>query len=394
VWVDIDAGKGLGPEQLKAIAQRVYNAVEGMPEVQQPSLAFSGGSGYYVKGQLNRRRPTNRMRERLRETLGPLTERENITFSSPGEKEIRLDLSTLHPKGSIRAPYSLNSETGLVSLPIPIGTLAKFYANQQATPAAVVEKLRYFAPGIPANKQVRTLPTSAKSKHWTLAVQEHKAKRAGKHWDLRLVDPSTGHAHSWAVPKSHFPDAGGRPLLAVQTPTHTADYALNFGLGKPKTIGKGYGQGTVEIKHKEPVRVLSSSPEQVKFERTVDGKTEKYVLFKTKDTSWLLRNTTDMKKTAKQIAMEVLTKIGMDSHPSSVPLLSQRSRLKVENQDDKIPAGTLARFLAEMPEPEKREDTAKSQGNTAESRLNRKVTWDTVTELPSSTSGSPIIGQY
>ena len=394
VWVDIDAGKGLGPEQLKAITQRVYNAVEKMPEVQTPSLAFSGGSGYYVKGQLNRRKSTSYMRERLRETLRPLTERENVTFGPPGEKEIRLDLSTLHPKGSIRAPYSLNSETGLVSLPIPIGTLAKFKANQQATPAAVVEKLRYFAPGVPAARKIQSIPTTEKSKHWTLAVQEHKAKRAGKHWDLRLVDPSTGYAHSWAIPRSRFPEAGKPPLLAVQTPTHTADYALNFGLNKRETIGKGYGQGTVEIKHKEPVKVLSSGPERVKFERIANGKTEKYVLFRTRDTSWLLRNMTkegsDMNAFSNGY-QNILTKLGV---APDVPLLSQRSRMKIESQDDRLPAGALAKFLDDMPEPVKRDESAQSRGNSTEARLNQKVTWEGATELPTGTTGSPIMGQF
>jgi hypothetical protein len=148
-----------------------------------------------------------------------------------------------------------------------------------------------FAPGIPQSRKTYPLP-DIQNKTWTMSVQEHLARKAGPHWDLRMVDPHTGFAHSWAIPKRTFPERGKKPVLAVQTPTHTSHYALTFGEGKPRHIGKGYGAGSVEIKHKEPIKVLSVGADRVKFQR--DGG-ESYTLFRTKEDKWLLRNSTEKK---------------------------------------------------------------------------------------------------
>lgn len=55
-----------------------------------------------------------------------------------------------------------------------------------------------------------------------LVIQEHDAKRAGKHYDLRIhLD---GRAVSFAVPKARLPEIGER-LLAVRTPDHIEEYS-------------------------------------------------------------------------------------------------------------------------------------------------------------------------
>lgn len=53
---------------------------------------------------------------------------------------------------------------------------------------------------------------------WTGNIQSHKAKRAGPHFDLRLNDPKTSHAYSWAVRNLPAP---GEKTLAIEQPTHT-----------------------------------------------------------------------------------------------------------------------------------------------------------------------------
>ena len=115
-----------------------------------------------------------------------------------------------------------------------------------------------FAPGIPADRKTHDLPTT-KAK-WRLAVQLHKANKAGPHWDLRLVDPESGHAHSWAVPKREWPTAKKRLRLAIMQPTHTADYSTWQG-----TIPEGtYGAGDVELLRDEETDV-DVSPDVVRF---------------------------------------------------------------------------------------------------------------------------------
>lgn len=111
-----------------------------------------------------------------------------------------------------------------------------------------------FAPGIPAGRPRHALPVIDQRTSWRLAVQEHHADRAGHHYDFRLVDPKTGHAHSWALPKARLPNPG-EMVLAVPQPTHTAEYATTFGKRRPQTIEAGYGKGTVSMKVLEEVDV-------------------------------------------------------------------------------------------------------------------------------------------
>lgn len=136
-----------------------------------------------------------------------------------------------------------------------------------------------FAPGIPAARKIDTIP-SIKNKAWTLSVQQHDAKKAGKHYDVRLVDPGSQKAHSFAVPRGRLPSKGDRMLLAIQQPTHTADYALNF---EGKIPVGTYGAGQVKIKLQEPVNVVKANADRIHFERP-NGRG--YVLFRTQGNNW------------------------------------------------------------------------------------------------------------
>jgi hypothetical protein len=156
-----------------------------------------------------------------------------------------------------------------------------------------------FAPGIPAQKPISRLPsiTPKTLNRWTLAVQDHEAARAGRHFDLRLVDPDAGKAHSWAVPKARLPEPGEK-LLAVQTFTHTPAYALEFGAKKPEVIPEGYGKGRVRMAVKEPVDIVEANNDKVRFNVYRGKSNEEFVLRRTKDNKWLLQNVTVTKDRA------------------------------------------------------------------------------------------------
>lgn len=131
------------------------------------------------------------------------------------------------------------------------------------------------APGIPAGRKIDPLP-DVKQKAWMLAIQKHVAKRAGKHYDLRLVDPKSNKAHSFAVPKARLPRRNDRMLLAIQQPTHTADYALGFTGTIPDNT---YGAGKVTMPFKEGIEVIKGNADKIHFQR---GNGQRYVLFRTK----------------------------------------------------------------------------------------------------------------
>ncbi len=69
-------------------------------------------------------------------------------------------------------------------------------------------------------------------------VTEHKAKRAGLHWDLRFVIPKSKLWASFAVRKG-VPLKPGTKVLAVRTHDHKRDEALLTG-----KLDSGYGAGT------------------------------------------------------------------------------------------------------------------------------------------------------
>jgi hypothetical protein len=158
-----------------------------------------------------------------------------------------------------------------------------------------------FAPGIPKNKPTSRLPhiTPATENRWVMAVQDHETTRSGgrKHFDLRLVDPDAHKAHSWAIPKARLPEPG-ESLLAVQTFTHTPEYALHFGEKKPQTIGPGYGAGRVRMVVKAPTEIIESDNSKVRFNVYEGRDNQEYLLRRTHDDKWLLMNTTVTKDTA------------------------------------------------------------------------------------------------
>lgn len=367
--VDIDPKKGTPWNRTLRITETAAKALQSYPDVKDVSLQFSGNRGFYVRGKLDKSIGVDHARRLTQKILSNLSQRPDVSFGTGGS--IRLDTTPLKVRGSVRAPYSLDARTGLVSAPVALKSLrgvkkedfdinsvlrklrrkqaeatvgsetrddvsasrvnwddpliedskgsntlptglrytgpAKWNSLEstqsginrkapapqensmvsvrlQGLPKGVVPgkygAAHEFAPGIPAAKKIHPLPTIKKPQtEWILAIQEHKAKRAGKHYDLRLVQPLTDRAHSWALPKARLPKRGDKMLLAVQQPTHKRDYALHF----TGTLPAGYGAGTVTMPIKERVRVLKMTPDRVKFERP-NG--EVFNMFRTRGDKW------------------------------------------------------------------------------------------------------------
>jgi len=142
-----------------------------------------------------------------------------------------------------------------------------------------------FAPGIPDKTKIHELPTVTENKTWEYAVHEHFADRRGHHFDLRLGDPSTGHAHSWALPPS-LPKPGEN-IWVVQQPTHTVSY-MNF----TGEIKDGYGKGQVKLHARDKAEILNSSPGHITFTVYKGRGPEEFTLHRIFDEKWKLYNKT------------------------------------------------------------------------------------------------------
>jgi len=128
-----------------------------------------------------------------------------------------------------------------------------------------------FAPGIPSQRKILPVPRvgSTRPEAWGMALQEHAARRAGAHIDLRLVDKS-GRAHSWVIPKGSLPKPGEK-IGVLPQPTHTREYAERKG---KFTIPAGYGAGEVRSGGLKPVEVVRSEPGRLLRFNVYGGKKE------------------------------------------------------------------------------------------------------------------------
>lgn len=142
-----------------------------------------------------------------------------------------------------------------------------------------------FAPGIPSKETVHELPKIEHPALWEFGLHEHHATKRGLHYDLRLGDPKTGHAHSWAM-QAKWP-APGEQVWAIRQPTHTVKY-MDF----KGTIPSGYGAGKVLLRHREKTEVTKAEPGHVSFNVYRGSGPEEYSLRHIGGKIWRLTNKT------------------------------------------------------------------------------------------------------
>ena len=138
----------------------------------------------------------------------------------------------------------------------------------------------YVAPGIPDRQNFPTIRAVSKPESWQFVVQEHHADKAGKHYDLRLGDPTSGHGHSWAL--RYWP-APGEKRLAIHQPVHTIKYFDFQG-----EITDGYGKGKVTTFKRGKAEIVESGQRVIKFLIPEGSRMTEFVLVKTSEKNWLL----------------------------------------------------------------------------------------------------------
>lgn len=156
-----------------------------------------------------------------------------------------------------------------------------------------------FAPGIPLHRNIEDIPEFVDSE-WEYSLQSHDADRAGMHYDLRLADPDTQFAHSWALPKHTLPNDNSRVRLAVQQPTHTMSY-MNF----EGDINEGYGKGSVKLEERGKVKV-KTSPGKVEFEHPQHGP---MAIIQKDGKQWIIVKKKNVKTAAEIIRASLINKI-------------------------------------------------------------------------------------
>lgn len=142
-------------------------------------------------------------------------------------------------------------------------------------------------------------------------IHEHKAKRAGKHYDFRIKYPNKRMLISFAIPKASFPTDSKRKVLVVQTSDHKMKW-----LKWTKPIESGYGAGTFEIVQKGKIEIEKWDSDKIIF--NIEGlvATGRFTLIKFSNPSnqqtWLLIKIKDKKITAENYLMDVFDKLEKD----------------------------------------------------------------------------------
>lgn len=158
----------------------------------------------------------------------------------------------------------------------------------------LLAKKKEFAPGIPEEKPMSIMPDISRERIFEFGVHDHTSVKAGRHYDLRLGDPRTGKAYSWAIPSAKLPEPG-KPVLAIPTFIHDIRYMDFEGI-----IGSDYGKGIVKLPHRGKAVIHYASPQRTKFTVNIDGKEQTYALVKPEKfkNAYMLINVTSRKKEA------------------------------------------------------------------------------------------------
>lgn len=150
-----------------------------------------------------------------------------------------------------------------------------------------------YAPGIPRKGKITEFPRLERRESWIFGLHRHNAKKAGLHYDLRIGDPITGVAYSWAIPKAQFPEPG-KAIRVIRVDDHTTDYMKFEGV-----IPRGYGAGDVKREAYGHMEIVRSRPDAIWFNLygTVDDKPQEFLLRQIGDKSWVFMNLTVTRKT-------------------------------------------------------------------------------------------------
>lgn len=129
-FVDLDPKDEFDFSQTKEIAAEVSELLADIENVKEVEIRFSGSRGFHIYGYTAGEMKTEEAKQNLKEYMEDYLKHKNdpsLTLgASQNPKSMRLDISTYHEKGSLRALGSLSSKTGLKCMTVTREGLKKF----------------------------------------------------------------------------------------------------------------------------------------------------------------------------------------------------------------------------------------------------------------------------
>lgn len=133
--IDLDPGSNVSFDQTKKVTDKIEKILSNQHEVQDTSIQFSGNRGFYVWGYLSNKQDINSIRrkmQRIFDQFNSLAETPVTTKERTDANQIRIDLTPLKEKGSVKADGSLDQRSGYISKKIPKTQLYTFDPDSDA----------------------------------------------------------------------------------------------------------------------------------------------------------------------------------------------------------------------------------------------------------------------
>jgi len=120
---DIDPGGKVSLDTVKAVVKTLKKTLDDQPSIINTEVRYSGGRGFYVIAKMKNKMPVTDARQLAKDFIAgvDMIHPDVTVYSSglpPRPNEIKIDLAPMKRGGSIRALYSLNADTGRLSMPV------------------------------------------------------------------------------------------------------------------------------------------------------------------------------------------------------------------------------------------------------------------------------------
>lgn len=208
----------------------------------------------------------------------------------------------------------------------------EYYMSNFLVKLAQQASKKDYAEGLP-KKEIKGEVTDIKPEDiLTFLVQQHLARKAGEHYDIRLGSPELG-LLSWAARKG-LPEPGGKARLAVRQPLHRFSYKDFEG-----EIPEGYGAGDVKKMLESAAVIHKVSPNQIIFTLGDERGGHRYSMVNTGDGKWLMKNVTPIESPLSKKELK----------PKLKPVEEQVDDIKIlEQLRDKVTSPKLDGALATL----------------------------------------------
>jgi len=251
-WVDVDPGRDFPFTETKKITRALLDRLK---KFGKTSAKFSGRRGFHILIELSQARDVDELRHELERELQSYIQEANLknvtTKPRKSERECRLDVSTLHELGSVKAPYSLDARTGLVSVPVDN---VESFEIEQAKPSVVSKssalRLRRCRPRVRPKRVTQDALMLVWEKHPWLGLEPRFVQIGGGGFWFRDWPEDS----SLVYPETRAPATIDTLVQPTRTPWLTQPSpAINLivsgSLDKEAQKGKLLEFGTVELRY-------------------------------------------------------------------------------------------------------------------------------------------------